>query len=417
MHVVLILLAVALVGYIAFHWSKSSAAPTAGAPADREQPFAFLANGMLFCRERGGDVKQVHSTYAQESLDRQERLRENRSWRAGTSFRVTAGGGARDFAETIVPLRATSAAYVPNGDLLYFLKDEGIGGLFRHEAASGKELRVLLKPGLHLEGITPSPDGSQIAAASLQTNGASNIALVAGDGNNLRELTGGDSADTSPAWIASAPKRLLFQSAGLARNEQGYVVAQGHTTIQMLNMETGVVSPVLEDDAVDYIKPRVSPEGNLLFIRRPYEPPTYSTKSAFLDALLFPFRLLTAIFHYLNFFSLMYSRKPLTSASGPLVKADMKEILLQGRRIDAEKALRGARQVHGVPSLVPDSWQLVSRDTAGNERVLATSVASYDVYADGTIVYSNGCGVFVLAADGSTRLAHTERLVADVIAG
>jgi hypothetical protein len=75
------------------------------------------------------------------------------------------------------------------------------------------------------------------------------------------------------------------------------------------------------------------------------------------------------------------------------------------------------RPVHGVPSLVPESWELVRRNQEGAERVLATNVASYDIGHDGTIVYSNGRGVFVLDQDGSSRLALTEDLVAEVVAG
>jgi hypothetical protein len=118
---------------------------------------------------------------------------------------------------------------------------------------------------------------------------------------------------------------------------------------------------------------------------------------------LFPFRLLRAVFHYLNFFSLMYTRKPLTSASGPKVEADWKNILVQGKRIDAEKALREARAVHGVSSLVPADWQLVRRSPHGAEQVLETSVASYDIGADGAVVYTNGRGVFAIEQDGVTR--------------
>jgi hypothetical protein len=83
--------------------------------------------------------------------------------------------------------------------------------------------------------------------------------------------------------------------------------------------------------------------------------------------------LLRAVFHYLNFFSLMYTRKPLTSASGPAMQADIKSILLQGRRIDAQKALGSEQPVQGAPSLVPNSWELVSRSREGVERILATS--------------------------------------------
>jgi hypothetical protein len=274
----------------------------------------------------------------------------------------------------------------------------------------------MLRQNLHLGDLTPSLDGTMVAASSQHSAGVANIALFKSDGSNYREVTGGDTLDCAPAWIPGAPNRLLFQSSGLARNEQGYIVAQGHASIQKLDMESGSVTPILEDPAFDYLKPRVSPAGNLLFIRRPFEAPSYGFGSLLVDTLLFPFRLLRALFHFLNFFSLMYTRKPLTSASGPAVQADIKNILLQGRRIDAEKALRSARPVQGVPSLVPDSWELVSRDQQGVERVLARSVASYDVGPDGTIIYSNGRGVFVLDQDGSSRLALTNDLVAEVVA-
>jgi hypothetical protein len=393
-----------------------AAAPAQVTTARSDRGFAFLANGVLFYRERGGQVQQLSSPYLDEALERREQARERHSWKEGTSFNVAAGGGRRSYDGGGNPIPVTSAAFDPNGNLLYFLKNESVGGLFCREAASGKELRVLLRQNLQLTDLTPSPDGSMLAASSQAANGVANIVLFKNDGNGYREATGGDTVDSAPAWIPGAPNRLLFQSSGLARTNEGYIVAQGPASIQKLDMEQGSVTPILEDPAYDFLKPRVTSAGDLLFIRRPYQGPHYGTGAILTDALLFPFRLLRATFHFLNFFSLMYSRKPLTSANGPAVQADIKSILLQGRRIDAEKALREARPVQGVPSLVPDSWQLVSRNQNGAERVLATNVVSYDLSPDGTIVYSNGRGVFVLDGDGASRLAATQDLVAEVVA-
>jgi hypothetical protein len=139
-------------------------------------------------------------------------------------------------------------------------------------------------------------------------------------------------------------------------------------------------------------------------------------ESALTDALMFPFRLLRALFHYLNFFSLMYTRKPLITAAGPEVQADLKEILLKGKRLDAEAALRTGVRLNGVPSLVPASWQLMRRSPQGDEQVLASHVASFDIAADGAILFSNGYGVFAL--DGaSPQVLLRDKLIADVIAG
>lgn len=418
MHVVLGLIVAGIVCYLIYRtFLAPSAAPALASPAARdERAFAFLSNGMLFYREHGGEVNQLHSPYAQESADRRERARARHGWKKGTSFGIAAGGSMRSFDPADKPILVTSAAYEPGGHLLYFLKDDNVGGLFRREAASGNEIRVLLRQNLHLGDLSLSPDGALLAACSVQSDGVANIALLKTEGENYREVTGGDTVDSAPAWIPGVPNRLLFQSSGLARNEEGYVVTQGPAGIEMLDMESGTVKSVLKDPGFDYLKPRVCPAGNLLFIRRPFEGPRYGMGNILIDTLLFPFRLLRAVFHFLNIFSLMYTRKPLTSASGPAMQADLKNILLQGRRIDAQKALRSERPVQGVPSLVPNSWELVSRDRDGVERVLATNVASYDVGADGTIVYSNGRGVFILDQDGSPRLAVTGELVADVVA-
>lgn len=419
MSLVIKLLMVVLGAYLLSRlFARRAPAPAvATAAAGRsERGFAFVSNGQLFYRERGGELQQLHSPYIQEALDRRDRARDRHSWKQGTSFNVAAGGGMRNYAGTEDRIPVTSAAYDGSGNLLYFLRNDSVGGLFCREAATGNEQRLLLKQHLHLADLNPSPDGAQFAASSREEGGTASIVVLSSDGHNLRELTGGDTMDSTPAWIPGTPNRLLFQSAGLARGPEGYVVAQGPASIQKLDMEQGTLTPILEDPAYDFLKPRVTASGDLLFIRRPYQAPTYGARSMFTDTLFFPFRLLRAVFHYLNFFSLMYARKPLTSAEHPGVQADMKSILLQGRRIDAEKALREARPVHGVPSLVPESWLLMARDQNGAERVLATNVASYDIGRDGAIVYSNGRGVFVLERDGSAHLAATDELVGEVVA-
>ena len=386
------------------------------APAERQRPLAYRSGGLLFFRQAGGEIQQLHSDYVQEVEARSERSRQLHGWKQGTSFGIASGGGMRDFTPADAPITVTSALFDAAGNLYYFLKDQGMGGLFRRNAETGSEFRLMLKQHLELNDLCLSPDGQQIAASFPQSTGVTNIALLDSEGGNLREATGGDTIDTAPAWIPDAPRRLLFQSSGLARDEQGYIAALGNASIQMLNMDTGTVSPVLESATHDYLKPRVAPDGALLFIRRPYETPGQSTSSLFSDIFYFPFRLLRAIFHYLNFFSLMYSRKPLTSANGPSMKADIKQILLQGRRIDAEKALRQERPVHGIPSLAPADWELCRRDRQGNEQVLACNVASYDLCPDGSLIYSNGRGVFFLSPEGSAHLACQADLVDEVVA-
>lgn len=73
------------------------------------------------------------------------------------------------------------------------------------------------------------------------------------DGNNCRELTGGDTVDAAPAWVPGQPNLVLFQSSGLARNPAGYVIACGPTSIQMADTAAGSLTVVLEDPRLDFL--------------------------------------------------------------------------------------------------------------------------------------------------------------------
>lgn len=98
------------------------------------------------------------------------------------------------------------------------------------------------------------------------------------------------------------------------------------------------------------------------------------------------------------------------------MQADIKDIILKGRRINAEKALREETAINGIVSLVPRTWELVSRNRQGVERVLASDVASYDLMSDGSIVYSNGRAVFMLGAGTQSTLVLKDELVGDLAA-
>src|SRR6185503_5267171 len=125
------------------------------------------------------------------------------------------------------------------------------------------------------------------------------------------------------------------------------------------------------------------------------------------DFLLFPARLLYALFQWLNFFTARYSGRPLTTAGGPKREgADIKQMMVWGNLIDAEQAAReSAGRGDDTPDLVPSSWQLVRRTADGAVQVLASGVLSFDVADDGAVVYTNGSAVYLIDAAGMrTRL-------------
>ena len=96
---------------------------------------------------------------------------------------------------------------------------------------------------------------------------------------------------------------------------------------------------------------------------------------------------------------------------------DLKTIVLKGKVIDAEKALRSGVKIMGVPSLVPSSWELIRRNENQSEEIIATHVAAFDVSDDGTIIYSNGYGIFELNPQKRQSLLLKDRLIENLIIG
>src|SRR5581483_367799 len=115
--------------------------------------------------------------------------------------------------------------------------------------------------------------------------------------------------------------------------------------IQRLNLDDNKMEIVLNDDDHDLLSPRMRADGSLYFIRRPYlaNGPGVSPIKVLTDLVLAPFRLIRALAHFLNFFSLMFSQKPLMTAGGPPKEGpDERFMMLWGRLVDTQAALKKA---------------------------------------------------------------------------
>ena len=298
----------------------------------------------------------------------------------------------------------------------YILESDSTGGVFTYNHETDEEKRLFHRNNFYAKDLDLNPETGQLVCSQTFADGTSNIVMMNGDGSGLSGVTEGDSIDEAPSWIPGKQRRILFQSSGVGRNKEGYIVGRSPASIQAVDLDQERVTGVLEDGRYDFLQPRIGSDGYLYYIRRPYETQQYDSAAAVADFFLLPFRLLRAFFHYLNFFSLVYSRKPLTTASRPKTQGDdFKTIMLKGKIIDAEKALRQGTKIMGVPSLVPSSWELVRRSEDHTEKVIAKNVAAFAIGSDGEIAYSNGCGIFALDRQGGPRLVLKDNIIEDIL--
>jgi hypothetical protein len=122
------------------------------------------------------------------------------------------------------------------------------------------------------------------------------------------------------------------------------------------------------------------------------------------------------VHHFFNFFSTVFTGKPLIAAGGPPrpQSPESRFLMFYGHTVDLHKVRR--RGTADEPAgLVPKNWQLVRRTPDGGEEILADGVLAYDLGPDGDVVFTDGTRVTHLGPDGTRRRLCTDDLVERVV--
>lgn len=387
------------------------------------QTVAYLSRGRLHVLTEGGSVRTIDSKFGKDVRDRALRIQERNAWKTqGSGARFMTGGRLwnapdRDPAAMRIAIAGISRGCEP-GDVLYSLETADVAGVFSVRHETGEERRLFHSAEARVRHVSASADGELVACALAGASGTAHIAVMRADGTEFVDVTEGDSIDLAPSWVANEPRVLVYQTAGVARDQDGYPRGQGPFAVHKIDTASGEVACLAEDSEHDLLGPRVGPDGALHYIRRPYKLPTEGpgVLRSFLDFLLFPFRLIYAVFQFLNFFTVRYTGKPLTNAGDAKSREmDVRQMMIWGNLIDAQKAAReSAKSGDDSGAIVPSSWQLVRSSGAGEE-VLAKGVVSFDVADDGTVVYSNGSALYRVARGAKPERIHRDSLIEQVV--
>lgn len=377
---------------------------------------AWLAQGKIRLKCGDESPRTVESRFGQGIRERTLKAQQRHGWKTGGEGEKFLSGlmlwGRNNPDPAAVRVSITSLCRgAEQGQLLYALETDDMCSVLQLDQLGAEERRLWNKNATRLDHLDVSERGD-VACSIRHTTGTANLAVRPASETGFGEVTEGDSVDTAPRWIPGEGRRLVFQSAGVGRDRHGHFAGLGPFTIQRLDVESGEMTALLEDPHQDLLGPQMSADGTLYFIRRPYVTGREIHPLRLLkDIFLFPFRLLVAVFHFLQFFSMRYSGKKLTSADGARSReADMKQMMIWGNMVSSQRLKEG----EDAPDLAP-KWELVRRQPDGAEQVLARSVVSFDLGPDGAVYYSNGSAIFALPPGGKKQRVISESMIERVV--
>ncbi len=369
---------------------------------------AYISQGNLFISDKNLKFKNVESRFISDLKSRLQSIQKKSEWKTSGQGAQFMGVRPAFGGEDLQLIRASFTGVTSAGEsgkFIYTVHTDTMGGLFKYELESGSEQRLMHKEYFNIKDIDCNPDSGEIACTITTASGATNLFLISSSHNDITQITEGDSFDEVPVWIPGSANELVFQSAGLARNSLGHFSGIGHFSIQRLNIRTGEMDTVLENQKYDYLTPKYNSKGDLFCIKRSYDNSWLKENSPLTilqDMFLFPIRIVKAVIQYLNVFTLIYSKEPLITAGGAGKKGpDPKSIFLHGRMVDIENEMKKAGKKDNTGRIVPADWELIMIDTRGDENVIARGVSAFDICGD-SVVYTNGTKIFKVQNDGKS---------------
>ncbi|WP_026735823.1 hypothetical protein [Fischerella sp. PCC 9605] len=366
---------------------------------------AYLAQGKLYLKFHQAPVREFESQFGQTVQERMLQTQQRKAWKNRGLMEMMLPPGVveqmQQQPEAKLNVVISSLCKGEKGKLIYALEAGDVGGIFTLEPSREHEQRLFHNADFQVGYLSFHPEREIIACATIYRNGIANIAMMPLNGSRPHDVTEGDSIDLAPCWIPGKNKALVFQSAGIGRNSQGYVCDRAPFSIEKLDCDRQEITTLVADPKYDFLGPRMKADGTLYYIRRPYRPKQQVNLLRWLrEILLIPFRLAYAIFQWLNFFTQIYTGKPLMAA-GTRKSLDRKQMRVWGELITPEMIGDNKFSETEAPAWVPRSWQLVRQLTNGVAEVVAEGVLSFDLGEDGTIVYTNGSGIYAIHPDGN----------------
>ena len=367
----------------------------------------FLSDGKINELKAGKAVEHISSA-AESYVRNVKEINAKNAWKKRGAGAMFTGVQLMQGEEDVVLPCVTGLAATEDGKLAYAVNTGSTAGIYVKDlaAAGEKDGFILTKRDVAFFDLD-AHNGRMVTTVA--ENGEVHLAVVSADGGSVSACTEGDCRDGNPKWSRFEEDVLLYDSCGLGFDGNLRVAKIGPSSVYRLHIRTGALEEVLEGGVHDYICPYEAQDGTIYCIRRPHREPK-SAGMSLMDVLLFPVRLLKAIFGFLNFFTQRYAGESLKTSGGqnPAKSRQKSEeqLFVEGNLLAAEKNMKeNAARGEKNAGYAPSSWELIAKRADGRVEVLRKGVLNFCVGAEGRIVFSNG--KYIIAMDGASQKEET----------
>lgn len=381
------------------------------------EAFIYITKDSMKLYEQSSS-HEIHSQYLENYKKNVAQINRKKEWKRNSDLAMM---GGNPMAQQVSPedslMHTFHGCTFIDNEFLYAIQIENSTGLFRTKITQEAEAEGHVVHNTNKRYSSPcfSKAFRELVYSAMESDGTENLHMLHMDSEDELELTEGDSRDSNPSWDLSGSKAIVYQSCGIGRDAHGRFGTLGPSEINILDMEDEEILEVASSPHFDYLTP-VMYDGSVYAIRRPYEGDR-TQKIGLLALFMIPVNIIRTLFSWINFNSMIFRGKPLIDGDQQVKQDDIaKKLLLHGNLVDAEKEMAAARKRgEKVPALVPKSWVLVKIDTNGDETILEEGVLAFNIQESGTILLSNGSGVFTKEGENKKKLLFSERYVERIV--
>lgn len=364
---------------------------------------------------KDGKIKEYTCDFYNNYITAERRTKDNYAWKHhGEGARFMGEELLGDDNETDKTAYFNSLDFLSNDEIIYSVTVKDISGVMRKYLSDDKlgEAHVIHSRDLVFDGACPNADKSKFITCAKNDYVTSHLTEYDFKTDDYYTLTDGDCADLDAFYSKRNDNEILFSTKGAGRNSQGEFVKYSPSKICSYDKLSGDITDVIADANYSYVKPKDDEHGNLYYVRRTEEKPKTNPLRILLDVILIPWRILQAIYYFLESFTISFTgKKFIRDGSNPAKTRDKskRQTLIEGNLINAENEYKNnLRHKDANAGYAPRSWELIRRSPDGSEKIIRRGVIDYCITCDEEIILTNGKYVLCIDKNGKeSKIAET----------